>query len=516
LEAKRQAGGGERRARATLSVAQRIFASFAVTIVAFGVTVGFALYAERRTAQDTKELAYGYVPVALKLAQLKATQTTLKALVQGVPDERNPASSRVILDAITAARRIRFSEVRQALLAATARGEAPWARALQADVKRIDEIVVADRGMIDRLFAAMADGDGARVNAVLIPLSALEHDADTALENASTKLQATMNDAGVAAELRSERIVVALVLLVALTLSIGVATSVSARRLLLPLGHVTRRAQAVARGDLSPRPAVIAATEIGELSLAFETMVSAVARARDLSLSNERFAAIGKMAAHVTHEIRNPLSSMGLNLELLEEELQGQPSEVRSLITAVRGEVDRLVRLSEEYLRVARLPSPRMECDDLRQTVRDIARFATLELAQAHCSVDLQFDELLPPVLYDPAQIRQALLNLLRNAREAMPSGGPIEVGLRAEGMGVILSVQDSGSGIAPEILERVFEPFFSTKGEGTGLGLAIVKHIVEAHGGAIRCKLPPGGGTRFEIELPIASGRLFPQEEIE
>jgi signal transduction histidine kinase len=427
--------------------------SFAVTIIAFGVTVGFAVYAERRTAQDTRQLAYGYVPVALTLAQLKATQTTLKALVQAVPDERNPASSRVILDAIMAARRVRFSEVKQALAAAHARGDAPWAAALQAEVKKIDDRVVGDRGTLDRLFLAMADRDGARVNAVLIPLSALEHDADAALEVVSSRLQFDMDEAGVATELRGRRVVLALVLLVALTLTVGVAASLSARRLLLPLGHVTRRAQAVARGDLGVQPPVVAATEIGELSQAFETMVSAVAKARDLSLSNERFAAIGKMAAHVTHEIRNPLSSMGLNLELLEEELVGQPDGVRSLIAAVRGEVDRLVRLSEEYLRVARLPSPRMERDDLGQTVSEIARFAAPELAVSKCELELKFDEALPSVLFDPAQIRQALLNLLRNAREAMPGGGTIQVGLRGEGMGVILSVQDSGSGIAPEIV---------------------------------------------------------------
>ncbi len=506
--------------RATFSISQRIFVSFAVTIIAFAVTVGFALYAEQRTARDTKDLAYGYVPVALKLAQLKATQTTLKALVQGVPDERNPASLRVILDALSAARRLHFNEVKQALTTAMTRGDAAWALALQAAVKKVEESVLADRGMLDRLFSAMTDGDGARVNAVLIPLSGLEHDADAALEAASLKLQSTMNEAGAAAEVRSQRLVMALVLLVALTLSVGVLVSVSARRLLAPLGHVTRRAQAVARGDLSAQPAVVAATEIGELSQAFETMVDAVARARDLSLSNERFAAIGKMAAHVTHEIRNPLSSIGLNLELLEEELQEKPEEVRSLVSAVRREVDRLVRLSEEYLRVARLPSPRMERDDLKQTVSDIARFAAAELAQSNCTLELDFDESLPTVLFDGAQIRQALLNLIRNAREAMPSGGSIAIALHGEGMGVILSVSDTGSGIPSDILARVFDPFFSTKGEGTGLGLAIVKQIVESHGGVIRCERPSEGGTRFAIELPIAIGdersQLSTNDEIE
>ena len=507
------------RQAATFSIAQRIFVSFAVTIIAFAVTVGFAFYAEQRTARDTKELAYGYVPVALKLAQLKATQTTLKALVQGVNDERNPASLRVILDALTAARRIRFFELKQALTAAMARGDAPWAAALQLEVKKVEELVVTDRGMLDRLFSAMTDGDAGRVNTVLIPLSGLEHDADASLEAASSKLQLAMNEAGTAAEVRSQRLVVALVLLVALTLSVSALASVTARRLLLPLGHVTRRAQAVAGGDLSAQPAVAAATEIGELSQAFETMVAAVAKARELSLSNERFAAIGKMAAHVTHEIRNPLSSIGLNLELLEEELEEKPEEVRSLVRAVRREVDRLVRLSEEYLRVARLPSPRMDRDDLKQTVSDIARFAAAELAQSNCTLELDFDEALPTVLYDGAQIRQALLNLIRNAREAMPTGGSIAIGLHGEGMGVILSVGDTGPGIPADIVTRVFDPFFSTKGEGTGLGLAIVKQIVESHGGVIRCKIPREGGTRFEIELPIAIGeapRLSANSEIE
>ena len=90
----------------------------------------------------------------------------------------------------------------------------------------------------------------------------------------------------------------------------------------------------------------------------------------------------------------------------------------------------------------------------------------------------------LPPALFDEAQLRQALLNLLRNAREAMPGGGPIEVRVAAEGMSVVIDVDDRGGGIPEQIRARVFDPFFSTKGEGTGLGLAITRHIVEAHGG--------------------------------
>ena len=103
----------------------------------------------------------------------------------------------------------------------------------------------------------------------------------------------------------------------------------------------------------------------------------------------------------------------------------------------------------------------------------------------------------LPPALFDEAQLRQALLNLLRNAREAMPGGGPIDVRVAAEGMSVVVDVDDRGGGIPEDIRARVFDPFFSTKGEGTGLGLAITRHIVEAHGGSVTCEPRERGRDR-------------------
>jgi signal transduction histidine kinase len=236
-------------------------------------------------------------------------------------------------------------------------------------------------------------------------------------------------------------------------------------------------------------------------------MVAAVARAQALALSNERLAAIGKMAAHVTHEIRNPLSSIGLNVEMLEEEVAGD-SNAKTLLSAISREVGRLEQLSEEYLRVARLPSPRMEAEDVAALVRDVVAFTKKEMERAQCTVEMHFDAKVPPALFDEAQLRQALLNLLRNAREAMPKGGTIDVSVRAEGMSVVLLVDDRGSGISDEVRARIFDPFFSTKGEGTGLGLAITRQIVEAHGGTISCSPREGGGTSFRIALPIAPAR--------
>jgi signal transduction histidine kinase len=212
------------------------------------------------------------------------------------------------------------------------------------------------------------------------------------------------------------------------------------------------------------------------------------------------------------------LSSIGLNIELLEEELARDSThrEPLLLLSAIAREVERLGLLSEEYLRVARLPSPRMEAEDIAATARDVVTFARPEIERAGCTVGLCVDDDLPPALFDEAQIRQALVNLLRNAREAMGDGGPIDVHVLADGMSVAIDVNDRGGGISDEIRARVFDPFFSTKGEGTGLGLAITRQIVEAHGGGITCTAREGGGTRFRIALPIApsraSGRIVPR----
>ncbi|MFO0675134.1 MAG: HAMP domain-containing sensor histidine kinase [Polyangiaceae bacterium] len=319
-----------------------------------------------------------------------------------------------------------------------------------------------------------------------------------------------MDALGAAAFARERRAIFALVALSTLTLAVGILVALRIRRLLAPLVRVSERAESVARGDLTPRNVDASDDEIGQLAMGFEQMVAAVARAQDQALSNERLAAIGKMAAHVTHEIRNPLSSIGLNIELLDEELAtvSARAEARTLLQSITREVQRLEHLSEEYLRVARLPSPRMEADNVAAAVLDIVSFARPEVERAGSRVDVTVGEGVAPAMFDEAQLRQALLNLLRNARESMPNGGPIDVTVRGEGMSVVVSIADRGGGIPEAIQARVFDPFFSTKGEGTGLGLAITRHIVEAHGGRIECTPRDGGGTVFRISLPIAPAR--------
>jgi signal transduction histidine kinase len=503
-------------ARPRSSIARRVLASFAITVVAFAVTLGGGIAAQRRAAEDSVELGRGYMPVAMRLAQLRAAQTTLSTLVDGIPDEREPGSTRVLLETLVGARRTMFVETRvaltQTLPAVGSQATRALASELATDLDAIEGALEADPALFDRLFAAFASGDRDGVNSAIVSLGAVEHDADRRLRVLAGRVGASIDELSSAARDRELRSIWALAVLAALTLAVGVVVSLHVRRLLAPLARVTARAKAVAGGDLTPRPVEPGDDEIGQLEGAFEKMVAGLSHAQQLALSNERLAAIGNMAAHVTHEIRNPLSAMGLNVEMLEEEIASDPGagrpEVKSLLAAIQREVQRLEHLSEEYLRVARLPQPRMEAEDVANVVGNVVEFARLEIESSGCTVDLYVAPKLPPALFDEAQLRQALLNLLRNAREAMPGGGPIDVSVAAEGMGVVVDVDDRGGGVPESIRARVFDPFFSTKGEGTGLGLAITRHIVESHGGSVTCQPRDGGGTRFRVTLPIAPAK--------
>lgn len=496
------------------TVATRILASFAFTIAAFAITFAFSALAQKRAAEETEELTKGYVPVALRLGRLRAVQSTLASLVDGIPDEKNPVSTRFLLETLSGERRLMFEQARAAmqndLRELGSEDTRQLALVLTGQLDAAQAALTGDRADLDRLLAAIDRNDPDAVNRELIPLGAKEHEADKRLRQLAEQVDAEMQKLSIAARDRERRIFVQLAVLALLTVGVAAAVALHTRRLLRPLERVTERARAVARGDLTPQSIPDSDDEIGQLAAAFERMVSAVGKAQSRAVANERLAAIGKMAAHVTHEIRNPLSSIGLNIELLEEELAGSNvnAEAKSLLGSITREVQRLEHLSEEYLRVARLPQPRMEADDLAAAVREITAFARPEVERAGCELAVQIEEDTPPVLFDGGQIRQALLNVLRNAREAMADGGRIDVTVRAEGMSVLVAVEDRGSGIPAEIRARVFDPFFSTKGEGTGLGLAITRQIVEAHGGSLACEPREGGGTSFRMLLPIAPSR--------
>lgn len=223
-------------------------------------------------------------------------------------------------------------------------------------------------------------------------------------------------------------------------------------------------------------------------------------------LAAERLAAVGRLSAQVAHEIRNPLSAIGLNAELLEEELEApDPQEARALLRAIAAEIERLTEVTEGYLQLTRIPDPQAQGTNLHDSLRDLLSMLTPELRAHGIDVKLELHAHEALAWVDPAQLRQALLNVIRNAREAMPEGGIITLRIGRENGYAFIEVEDEGPGIPEAVRDRVFEPFFTTKPEGTGLGLSLTRQFVSEQHGEIRLDASPTGGARVRILLPIA-----------
>lgn len=294
-----------------------------------------------------------------------------------------------------------------------------------------------------------------------------------------------------------------------IALLVGLLVTSWATLSLRPLGRLRSAARRIAAGDYGSRIDERGPAEVADLAREFNAMGHAVdSREREL-VRSERLAAVGKMAAMITHEVRNPLSSIGLNAELLDEELAQVPGErgdeARTLLRAITREIDRLTAITEEYLSFARLPKPRLASASLAALVDDLVRFLREELIARRVDVVVEHAPDVPAAQFDEGQIRQALLNLVRNAAEAMPGGGHVWLRTRSEGGAVVVEVADDGPGIPAELRERLFDPFVSTKQGGTGLGLALTHQIVKDHGGAIRVSSTPGQGATFTLELPAS-----------
>jgi two-component system, NtrC family, sensor kinase len=494
-------------ARRRRPVAARVFASFAVVVLAFAAASGFCVFAQRQAVQEANLMRSGYLPLALAVRDVVAKQDTWNTQLNHITAARNPADIRVWFDfALRIGRPRLFASARGAVGRAFLERDTGEAQRIGRELlKEIDEVersVGGDAERLDRLFEALDRRDTTQAERLRDELVTSGFQSGKRLAQLEKRVEQSVDKLVAQAKARERVATWLLVSLTLVTLLIGAGMAVYARRMLLPLGLVTERAKAVARGDLKPRAAIVSNDEIGELAATFEGMVSAIARANDQLIAAERLATIGKMAAHVTHEIRNPLSSIALNLELLEEELPVSAEEANNLLRAIKAEVERLSGLSEQYLSVARQRAQEKRPEKLSEIVEEACEFVRRELTQA--GVELHIESETEKMLgVDEAQIRQALLNLLRNAREAMPGGGKVFVRLhQGEDGGLDLIVDDEGVGMPNATRERLFEPFFTTKQHGTGLGLAITRQIAEAHGGYIRVEPRTPRGTRILLHL--------------
>jgi len=222
-------------------------------------------------------------------------------------------------------------------------------------------------------------------------------------------------------------------------------------------------------------------------------------------IRSEKLAALGQLAAGIAHEIRNPLTSINILIHSLRERLPSENSQQEDL-KVIEEEIHRMNEIVDQFLRFAKPSSPFLEKTDVLSIFEETLQLLRPQIEKQRIVVEKEF-QALPMIQMDPEQMKQAMLNLLLNAIQAMPQGGQLTLSGRnsKEGQWIHLSIEDSGMGISPEDIDKLFDPFFSTKEGGVGLGLSITHRIIDQHHGKIEVENAPEKGTIFTVWLPIS-----------
>lgn len=311
--------------------------------------------------------------------------------------------------------------------------------------------------------------------------------------------------------------------LVALVLSEVVATCL-ALRISRPIQQLVTGVDEVARGNYDHALTVTSRDEVGQLAGHFEAMRTAlrlhvthlaqekqrleqanktIKETQQQLIQSEKLAAVGKLSAKVAHEVNNPLAIIKTSLHLINKQMSDDDPNKENL-AIIEEEIARIARIVRHLLDSAR-PSRDVSPVQINEVIRKLMKIAAEDFASQGITCHLDLQEDLPVVRISLDQLKQVLLNLIKNAREAMPQGGRLCLQTTEQGDWVVIRVIDTGIGIAQEHLPTLFEPFFSTKpeGEGTGLGLAVSQSIIKSFGGVIEVDSQAGQGTTFRVLLP-------------
>lgn len=498
-------------------VATKIFLTFAVALAAFGAVAAFGVLRLHELRNDLRLLSGGYLALTRIAAQLDVKDwVAARALEARALDRAGRQAYLPVARAhFPALVREKIEEGRRVAREARALAGEEEARFLDEVSARLDALAGRwaeydreARGLFDALEAG--EGQDPRTAAAFEEraqgVAKLERRLSLDVKLLQVALETQIAERVHAAERTEGRTVLLIVIYSLIAFAIGVGAAAISQRLLAPIQTLTEGVKAVAAGDLSREVEVRGRDEIGLLAREFNAMAASLARQQEELRRAERLAAVGRISAQITHEIRNPLNSIGLNAELLAEELAETappPREALQLVQAISREVDRLNGVAEEYLRFARPPRPQRARHDVGEIVASLLDFVGPEMEAARVSVRRELAQGLPTVRAEEGPLRAVFLNLLRNGREAMPLGGTLTVRTRRADGAVEIVVADTGGGIPPGDLSRIFEPFYSTKERGTGLGLAFTQQVVKEHGGSIRCDSQVGVGTTFTIRLP-------------
>ena len=223
-------------------------------------------------------------------------------------------------------------------------------------------------------------------------------------------------------------------------------------------------------------------------------------------LQSERLAALGQMAAHISHEVKNPLMVIGGLARQVMKASGQDPDKSAEKLGIIVEEIRRLEEFLAEVGSFAKLSEPKKSAVDLNSLIREMCLKLEPSLQENHITLATQLDPTIPQVQFDPPLLRQVLLNIAKNSIEAMPAGGQLTFASGRDHDRVLVRISDSGEGIPPDIIDKIFQPFYSTKPKGSGLGLAISQTIVTAHQGEIKVKSQPHQGTDMTVFLPAES----------
>jgi len=283
-----------------------------------------------------------------------------------------------------------------------------------------------------------------------------------------------------------------------------------ARQVMRPLDEVTRATANLAANPQLELPLlpVRSRNEVGELTQSFNRMTVELKRSREEALSAAKFAFAGELAAMVAHEVRTPLSVMRSSAQMLADAASAQSESQTELAETIVAEVDRVERVVDGLIQLARPLDQRLEPTPLREILARAADFVAAQAQRQQIRIVRDFADGGPPAACDAEQIYQVVLNLVVNGLQALSHEGTIWLRTLPPAAGMAgFAVADDGPGLPAAIRDRIFLPFVTGREEGTGLGLAFVERIVKAHRGRITVCSESGKGTIFEVRLPIAEG---------
>lgn len=291
----------------------------------------------------------------------------------------------------------------------------------------------------------------------------------------------------------------------------GLLAFLVARLMLRPLERISAAIDSIARGEVAlVRQPMSSTTEFQAVEQKLRLLGEQFRGAREgesqLRTSVERrLSAINRLTGGVAHEIKNPLNSIAIRLELLRNHVQESP-EAEEEINIISQEITRLDRVVRTFLDFTRPVELATQDLDLRTLIQEVLTLIEPEAARTGVRLDLNAPGQPVRVRGDADLLKQALMNICRNALDVMPGGGHLRVGLLRAGPEAVISVADTGPGISPENREKIFQLYFSTKSKGSGIGLAMTFRAVQLHGGSIEVDSPPGEGALFRMRLPAAS----------